>query len=53
MEFLKTLITAAVEHPMEALFCVAFPVGLALLFKGDGGDGGWFDGDSGCDAGGD
>ncbi|MEM1351696.1 MAG: hypothetical protein AAGF27_05100 [Pseudomonadota bacterium] len=48
MEFVNSLVTAAMEHPMEAQSCIGFPVTLALLCRGNGSDGGWFDGDREC-----
>jgi hypothetical protein len=49
MDFFSDLLVAVRDHPMQVLICIAVPVGLAVIFKGDGpGGGGWSDGDGGC-----
>ncbi|WP_165689334.1 hypothetical protein [Yoonia rosea] len=48
MEFFSDLIAAIRDHPREVLICIAVPVVLALVLRGDGpSGGGWSDGDGG------
>ncbi|MGD9293371.1 MAG: hypothetical protein PVI41_00685 [Roseobacter sp.] len=47
MEFFADIVTAVTEHPGKVMICIGFPVFLAIVLKGDGVSGGWYDSD--CD----